>query len=123
MLGRSIGLASVMAKSAVQPYRDGVDSSRCRPAEKVAAATTPASPTTAPTAVARTGTAERPRPGLTAKVVPASSQGRPSRAASAAGSTDIRADEVESARGAGQVVTAATPTVGAPGGGHASAEE
>ena len=56
----SSGLASTVAKSAIQPYLAGVCTSRSRLAAKVPTATTPAMPNTATSAVTRTGTAARP---------------------------------------------------------------
>src|SRR6266536_3105259 len=54
----------------VCPKRAGLAAASDTPAEKVKAASTPSTPTTAPTRAGRTGTAERPRPGSSAKRAP-----------------------------------------------------
>src|SRR6266516_274190 len=54
----------------VCPKRAGLAAASDTPAENVKAASTPSTPVTAPTRAGRTGTAERPRPGSSAKRAP-----------------------------------------------------
>ena len=76
------------------------------PAENVNAASTPSTPATAPISAGRTGSADRPRPGSSAKRVPISTgTGAPALAAAAA-KTERRGGRCD--RPAASAATAAT---------------
>ena len=73
-----------LSSSEICPKRSGWAAASLTPAANVSAATTPSTPTTAPTSAGYTGTAWAPRPRSSAKLVPTETgTGAPARAVSA----------------------------------------
>ena len=104
-----------MPSCQVWPKRAGLAAASETPAEKVKAASTPRTPTIAPSRAGRTGTADRPRPGSSAKRAPTTTGTGSPAAAAAAATPDRRGRAWRRRAVSARAATAADPAATAAG--------